>query len=171
MGNERRSINEDELRVFFALIGQGIWYLQHVESALATCIAVKGEIKEIGSVSQIDGNKILAKHRRNTLGTSIRIAKERGILSDELMRALGVFKEERDWLVHKSMNENGDDLYLGGARHALLTRFEEFSDHARHLQKLIAKELEDYVVSKGISRDWIHRRAMQDINQKQGGNA
>ena len=169
MNDERRGMNEDELPVFFSLIGQGIWYLQHVENALNTFLTVKGDIKEIRSVSEDEGEKILSKHRRNTLGTSMRIAKEKDVLSKELVSALNTFKEERDWLVHRSMNENGDDLYLNKDRQALFERLDDFAEQARILQKMIAKELEDYVVGKGVSREWIHRRAIRDINRKKGG--
>lgn len=168
MDDERRGMSEDELSLFFSLIGQGIWYLQHVENALNTFLTVKGDIKEIRSVSKDEGEKMLSKHRRNTLGTSMRIAKEKNVLGEELMSALNTFKEERDWLVHRSMNGNGDDLYLNKDRQALFERLDEFVEQARGLQKMIAKELEDYVVGKGVSREWIRRRAILDINRKKG---
>ena len=64
---------------------------------------------------------------------------------------LETFKVERDWLVHRSMDENGDDLYLNSDRSKLLRRLSKFSEDARRLQGLIAQELEDFVVSKGVS--------------------
>lgn len=170
MDNHRRPINEDELQVFFKLIGAGIWYLQHVENALNVCITVKGEIKEIGSVNAETGEGFLAKHQRNTFGTSLRIAKEMNILSVELMEQLESFKKERDWLVHKSMNQNADDLYLNSDRNLLLNRLNNFSENAQKLQNLIGKELEDFVVSKGVSREWIHKRAISDVSKKRGVN-
>lgn len=168
MNMDRRPINEEELQVSFMLIGSGIWYLQHVENALSTYITIKGEIKEIGTIDAEAGEKLRAKHRRNTLGTSIRIANEMGVLSNELMVALEEFKGERDWLVHRSMNQNGDDLYLNADRDALLHRLSEFSEDAKKLQKLISKELEDFVTSKGVSREWVHKKAILDIKKKQG---
>jgi len=171
MSDDRRQIDEQELPVFFGLIGQGIFYLQHVENALTTCLVLKGEIKELGSVSEEQAETILAKHRKNTLGTSLRLAEEKEVLSKDLMLALREFKDERDWLVHRSMHENGDDLYLNSSRQAILERLERFSEQARNLQRLIAKELEDYVVGKGASRQWIHQRAIQDISKKRGSNA
>lgn len=168
MRANRSPINEEELQIFFMLIGSGIWYLQHVENALNTCITVKGEIKELGAVDAEIGEALLAKHRRNTLGTSIRIAKDMEILSVELMVALEEFKEERDWLVHRSMNQNSDDLYLNSGRSTLITRLHKFTEEARQLQKLIAIELEDFVASKGVSREWIHKKAISDVMKKQG---
>jgi hypothetical protein len=68
MDNDRREINSQELNIFFKLIGQGIWYLQNVENALQTCLTIKVEIKEIGSVSEEEGYKLLRKHQKNTFG-------------------------------------------------------------------------------------------------------
>lgn len=171
MSDGRRQINEDELTLFFRLMGQGIWYLQHVEYALASCLTVKGEIKEPRSVDKDQAENILAKHCRNTLGTSIRLAEEMGVLSQKLMMTLYNFKIERDWLVHRSLNENGDDLYTDAGREAILKRLSEFADQAKALQRLIAKELEDYVVEKGVSREWIARQAIDSIRSKAGGNS
>ncbi|MHB1116480.1 hypothetical protein [Sideroxydans sp.] len=168
MNQERRLINEDELQVFFMGIGAGIWHLQHVENALNTFITLKVEIKEPGSVAPEAGEAILAKHRRNTLGTSIRIAKEKEVLSAELLVALEKFKDERDWLVHRSMNQNADDLYINTRRNELIDRLHKFVNEATQLQKLIAKELEDFVVGKGVSREWIQKKAISDIREKQG---
>ena len=168
MSNNRRQINADELQVFFKLIGSGIWYLQHVEDALSTYITVKAEIKERGGTSAENAKLLLSKHRRNTLGTSIRFAKERQVLDPELLAMLEAFKAERDWLVHRSLHENGDDLYLNSDRHILLERLNKFSEDAKRLQGLIAEELENFVVSKGVSRKWIHQRAMSDVNRYKG---
>jgi hypothetical protein len=168
MSNKRRQINAEELQVFFKLIGSGIWYLQHVEDALSTFITVKAEIKERGGVSADNAMSLLSKHRRNTLGTSIRIAEDRQVLDSEMLAILKTFKLERDWLVHRSLNENGDDLYLNTDRLRLLERLHKFSEDAQKLQRLIAEELEDFVVSKGVSREWIHQKAMSDVNRDKG---
>jgi hypothetical protein len=165
---DRRQITEDELQILFYLIGSGIWYLQHVEDALSTYITVKAEIKEAGSVSAETAEKLLSKHRRSTLGTSIRIEKERQVLNQELLTMLEAFKVERDWLVHRSLHENGDDLYLDDDRPRLFHRLTQFSEDAKILQKLIAKDLEDFVVSKGVSRTSIHQRAISDLNIAKG---
>lgn len=116
MNNNCRQISADELQVFFKLIGSGIWHLQHVEDALSTYITVRAEIKERGGTSAENAKLLLSKHRRNTLGTSIRIAKDRQVLDLELLTMLVAFKIERDWLVHRSLHENGDDLYLNSDR-------------------------------------------------------
>lgn len=168
MINKRRQINADQLQAFFWLIGSGIWYLQHVEDALSTYITVKAEIKERGRTDANNAELLLSKHRKNTLGTSIRFAEDSQVLSPELLSRLKAFKLERDWLVHRSLHENGDDMYLESDRHRLLERLAKFSEDAKKLQRLIAEELEDFVVSKGVSRKWIHQKAMTDVNRDKG---
>ncbi|MEI6030983.1 MAG: hypothetical protein WCQ20_07440 [Synechococcaceae cyanobacterium ELA739] len=165
MINNRQQINADELQVFFGLIGSGIWYLQHVEDALSTYITVKAEIKKRGGTSADNAKFLLSKHRRNTLGSSIRFAEDRHVLNPELLTMVKAFKLERDWLVHRSLHENGDDLYLDSDRYKLLERLAKFSEDAKRLQRVIAEELEDFVVSKGVSREWIHQKTMSDVNR------
>lgn len=168
MSNDRRQINDSELDVLFSLIGQSIWYLQNVEDALNTCITIKGEIKKIGTISEEEAENILTKHRRNTLGTSLRIAKEKNILSKNLLAVLYEFREERDWLVHRSVHQNGDDLYQDSKRYALILRIRKFTDDALVLQNLISKELEDFVVAQGVSKEWIYNHANETISKKRG---
>lgn len=85
-----------------------------------------------------------------------------------MLAILKTFKLERDWLVHKSLNENGDDLFLNTDRLRLLERLHKFSEDAKKLQRLIAEELEDFVVSKGVSREWIYQKAISDVNRDMG---
>ncbi len=81
---------------------------------------------------------------------------------------LEAFKIERDWLVHRSLHENGDDLYLNSERRKLLERLNKFTEDAKRLQRLIGEELEDFVVSKGVSRELIHQKTMSDVNRNKG---
>jgi hypothetical protein len=96
MCNDRRQISGEELQVFSKLIGSGIWCLQHVEDVLSTYITVKAEFKERRGPTADNAERLLSKHRRNTLGTSIRIAKDRQVHNPELLAMLETFKVERD---------------------------------------------------------------------------
>jgi hypothetical protein len=72
----RRQINEKELQVLYSSIGKGIWHLQNLEDALHTCITVKRDIRVRGSVPPEKAEAILLRHRGNTLGKSLKIARE-----------------------------------------------------------------------------------------------
>lgn len=77
------------------------------------------------------------------------------------MKSLEHFKEKRDWLVHRSVYQNGTDLYVNEKREALMNRTQAFSKEAKTLQKLIASELEVFVVSHGECREKIGQEAAE----------
>src|ERR1700693_2978900 len=102
----RRQINSEELDTLYSLIGQGIWQLQDVEDVLNTTITIKRDVKVRGSVTFEQAEAILLKHRKNTLGISLKIARESEIFSPTLQKRLDIFKKERDWLVHNCVHEH-----------------------------------------------------------------
>lgn len=164
----RRQINAEELHELYALIGEGIWHLQNVEDALHTYLTIKQNVKIRGSMPPAQAEAILSKHRTNTLGTSLKISRDGQILGSSLQDRLDAFKEERDWLVHRSVHQCREDLYVDDKRFALMRRIQMFSEEAMTLQKLIAKELEDYVVAQGVSREWVYHYAQGRINKLKG---
>jgi hypothetical protein len=164
----RRQINDDELNNLYALIGKGIWHLQYLEDALHTYITIKRDIKIRGSIKLEKAAELLAKNRMNVLNKSIKEAKEAQVISLSLQERLENFKEERNWLVHRSVHQNGDDLYVDELRYALMERLEAFSCEAIVLQKLIDKELEDFCVSWDISKEWIDQQSEQEIKTLKG---
>lgn len=164
----RRQINEFELNVLFTAIGAGIWYLQDVEIALHTFITLKRDVKVRGSVSFEDGENLLNKHRRNSLGISLKIAREAQVLSQSLQERLKKFKEERNWLVHHVVYQRREDLYLDDTRYALIHRIQAFADEALKLQKLILDEIADFVTPQGVSKEWVIKNAHDYIKKLKG---
>ena len=163
----RRQINADELDFLFREIGKSIWYLQYVEEALSTFIALKRDIKTRGSKSAEEAKVILTKHQLNTLGTSLRFSREAGILSPALQSRLEIFKSERDWLVHR-LQQSRKDLYEDTTRFALLHRIGEFCVEALSLQKAVTLEMQEFVVSLGVDAAWIEARAQKEISDLRG---
>lgn len=167
----RRQANPEELNALYTLIGASIWQLQNVEDALDTYITLKADVKIRGSMSPEQAEEILKKHRRNTLGTSLKISKSSCVLSALLQERAERFKEERDWLVHRSVYNNGEDLYVDETRYALMKRIRTFTEEAQTLQRLIASELEEFVVSQGVDREWVAKEAEKRINKLKGNEA
>ena len=165
---ERRQISSEELGVLYQLLGEGVWYLQNLEDALHSCITVKRDIRIRGSVSLEKGMKILAKNRAQVLGKSIKDAKEAGIFNQSLQDRLEEFKEERNWLIHRSVHEKREDLYVDETRFALMERIKKFSEEALQLQSILCQELEDFVFSQDISKESVYRQAQQKIKELKG---
>jgi hypothetical protein len=163
----RRQISEDELLVFYTAIGKGIWMLQNVEDALHVYVVLKTHVKRPGSITEAEAESQLAKQRALPLGRSLGIAEKGNVLSLELHAELKDFKEERDWLVHRSIQDR-DDLYVDGKREALIERIMEFSEWALRLQKKICEELVTHGDSLGVSRQWVVSEGQKILNKQRG---
>jgi len=155
-----------ELSNMFFLMGEAIWYSQQVEVGLSVSITLKGEIKKRGSVSKDKGDVTLAKHHANTLGTSIKIAKKKNIYSQPLIDRLGLFKDERDWLIHRSVRLNGEDLFVNEDRHKLFRRIELFTDEAIALNGEILVDLTQFSAKQGVSTGWVEAYGKELISKK-----
>lgn len=147
----RRQISEDELATLYHDIGACIWQMQYLEDALHTFLTMKVELKEPGKVPAKEAMAFLAKHRRATLGTSIRIAETNNALPQELIDQLLVLKEERDWLVHRSMHQDGENLYTDSGRDTIFMRLSVLQDGITRLKTEIVKEIEMLCSSHGLS--------------------
>lgn len=164
----RRQLNPDELDFLYREIGKGIWHLQYVEDALHTLITLKVEVKTPGRVTQGKAQQLLAKHRRNTLGTSLRIAKENNVVTSSLEAKLVHFKEERDWLVHRSLNSHRELLYTDEGRVEMFERLAKFLSEAKALQHNIVDELALFAKRHGVSMAEVNVRAHAKIAKLKG---
>lgn len=149
----------------YARMGECLWMLQHTEHALYHFIAAKVEVKMPGALSIESAQHALEKHARNTLGTSIRIAREHGVLSNELLKQIECFKEERDWLVHRLVHSDGRQLNIPSREQNLLTRLNRFASSAKSLQQNIAAEMKQFVISMGVSEQAIEAEVQKILSK------
>ncbi len=147
----RREITSNELDALYREIGEGIWHLQHVEDVLNTLITLKVEVKTPGHVTHEEAQGLLARHRRNTFGVSLGIAKKNSVVPSSLEERLTHFKEERNWLVHRSLNTHGELLYTEEGRTQIFARLANFSVEAKALQFDITNEIALFAESQGIN--------------------
>lgn len=145
----RRQVTPEELSRLYGGIGKGIWHLQYVEDALNTLITVKHEMRVPGRVDAEAAKQALDEHRRNTLGTSVRVARDNKLISDALLAKFQDYKEERDWLVHRSQNSHGERLYTEAGRTEFFARIENFVEQSKGLQREVMAELEAYARGTG----------------------
>ncbi|QBB71141.1 hypothetical protein ELE36_12690 [Pseudolysobacter antarcticus] len=164
----RRQISPDELDSLYCSIGKCVWHLQYVEDALQTLLTLKVDIKAPGGVTEAEAKELLAKHRRATLGTSLRTAEKHNALPMEVMSRLSQFKEERDWLVHKSVNKDGEGLYTSEGRSAIFGRLNAFVDEAMSLQRALGLEVATFIESHGLSVAKVDELGRQKIARLKG---
>src|SRR4051812_9364327 len=166
----RRGPTADEVGHLFNLIGKAVWYLQYVEDALSTSIAVKIDFKDarLGSISSVDAVRTLAKRRRLTLGQAVEAAKKDVLYDDVLQERLKRFLDERNWLVHRLVHESADEMNVNGKRERLLYKIEQIAEEDRNIQVALFNDLENFVVSKGASRDQLHETGYHEFLRVSG---
>jgi len=155
-----------EVDEFFRLIGRGLWYLQNVEDVLSSYLTLKAKFTTQAAVSNREIKKTLKKYRSKTLGDAIEYAKEKNLFSEDLLSQLKAFNRERNWLVHRSIRKNRDDLYNRTKREETFRRLENFGQQAMDLHRLIAHELEDFVISCGVSKEDIENESVRIAKEK-----
>jgi hypothetical protein len=168
----RRQINSDELSDFYRRIGAALWYVQHFESVLVQFVTMK-EIYELRcagkKVAKDAAWNLVAQHRKNlTMGPLIKTCKRRKIIKKEDAARYEMFKNERDWLVHRSLIENGDDLYLEASRIAVFRRVQAVEDEASELRNAVANDLTAWAESHGVNIKAAETVALDEIQKLKG---
>jgi len=164
----RRPITADELAILFHDIGACIWHMQYLEDVLHTFLALKVDLRVPGAVAEEEAKRLLAKHRRGTLGTSIRTAKTNGALPTSLLETLEKLKDERDWLVHRSWNEDGDGLYTDEGRIYIFERIRGIEQRIKDVKAEIVKELEQFCTALGVSVPQAEALAVKQVRALRG---
>lgn len=165
----RRQVTPEEQQNIYTSIGRCVWHLQYVEDVLTNLIALKVEIRTPGRVGLKEAQELLAKHRRNTLGTSVKIVREKSLVRPELLDRLTRFKEERDWIIHRSQQTHGDGLYTDQGRAEMFSRLERFEEEAHSLMRAVAEELNEFMRGHGVDLAAAERIARQNIGRMRGG--
>jgi hypothetical protein len=92
---------------------------------------------------------ILERYRTYTLGKAINLAKSKSLFSSSIQLELNGFLVERNWLVHKSIAHNRDDLTVVSKRNSLIQRVKQITDRAMAIIHLLEEDLMNYCTSKG----------------------
>jgi len=164
----RRQITPDELEYLYVSIGKGVWHLQYVEDALQTLITIKHEIRVPDRIKEQEARDLLTKQRRNTFGSSLKIVGNHSLVSQPLFDRLNAFKEERDWLIHRSQNSHGDRLYTESGRAETFARLAAFIDEARILQAALMHDIDTFFAAAGLDVAAAERVAMKNLGSMRG---
>lgn len=164
----RRQMNSEELEALYSAVGKCIWHIQYLEDVLHTYLAMKVDLQGQAPVSADKAYEILAKHRRANLGTALGIAERNNVLPSTLLADLRKLKEERDWLVHRSMHQDGENLYTDEGRAKVFQRLECLKLNSISIKKSIMIEAERFCENKGISSEKADALAEQQLQRRRG---
>jgi len=146
-----QKLQHREIENLYFFLGQALFMVQILEDAISHTIALKRDVKDPGSVSKAKANALLEKYRKFTLGESIKLIRKENIFPDVLRDALQAFLLERNWLIHRCVPENIDNIERDfSARENLFLRINLVGATAGKLQRDVEVDLEDFSASKGI---------------------
>lgn len=151
----------ERLQSVYLATGKAIIAVQTVEHALCHSLAVVNDIKVPRGVSLEGARSILAKHKANTLGTSIRIASQNSEYSSDLIDRLRWLKKERDWLVHNAFWDDGNKFLAEPGWSNFIRRTCGLAAASKSLQFEITSSLENFVLSRGIRKETLEDLAAQ----------
>ncbi len=167
-GSMNRTPTPDELNEIHRLIGQSICALQFLEEALNILLSMKIDLKTPGIFTKAEAQDALAKRARSTLGIALKNVRDYSVMSPMFMERLTRFTEERNWLVHRSLDSFAEGLYSIQGRTDVSERLSKFLVEAEHLKKLIVSEIYNFSESHGIDTDGATRRAHASLRKLKG---
>ena len=142
-----------ELEEFYTLIGKAVWHVQYLEDVLATFLAVKVIDQRRSAGKKLpadDAVQLLADKRKITLGPLLAACQTHKIIRPEQQARFDAFKEERHWLVHRSLIKSGNDLHAADARAVMFARLTFVADEAISLKAAVFDDYQDWLGQRGV---------------------
>lgn len=143
--------NNNEINLY-CFIGEAVFKTQILEQALSHSITLKMNPSE----TKERADEFLKKYQSYTLGQAIKIAIKEELYNLPLQDELNAFLQQRNWLVHKVICGNEEDLNAGNIKEELLHKIKDISDNAESIQSVIQYDLIDFCSSKGKDMSEIH---------------
>jgi len=161
----------DELAEFYCLVGGALWHIQYLEDALVNFLSLKllHERRCAGTTVTIEeAQAFLSERRRLTFGPLVESCASRKVIRLEHQPRFETFKQERHWLVHRSMVESGDHLYGDSTRSAVFARIDAIREESIYLKKLVVSDLETWSAAHGVDTEAAQRKAEAAVRKLKG---
>jgi hypothetical protein len=129
----------------YCFLGEAILKTQMVEQALSYSITLKMNPTE----TKERADEFLRQNQSYTLGHAIKIGIKEKLHNLLLQDELDAFLQQRNWLVHKVICGNEEDLNAGNIKKELLDKIKAISDKAESIQRVIEYDLINFCSSKG----------------------
>jgi hypothetical protein len=162
----RRQINEKELALLYMAIGRTVWNLQYFEDVLVSYVTMK--LKLSRPISPEDAYMVFDKERRKPLGPTITTAVSGNLIPKKYEVRFRKFVDERNWLIHRSWHQNGEDLYVDEKRFEFIERVNRLHDESNELKMFLYHEMKQWLISKGVNMNEVNRIADEKIKKLRG---
>lgn len=155
-----KKATESEIRLY-TFLGEAISAVQHLEDALAHAIVLKKEIQHPKRVSKSFADARLAKYQKFTLGDGIKAAMKHVLFDATILDALEEVKEDRNWLVHRSISRRTEEQMSEHTIASLCYKFKSICFKAHNLQRVLETDIIEFSENQGLDmsrvRDEIKR--------------
>jgi hypothetical protein len=152
--HRKKPASQNEINLY-CLIGEAVCMVQILEDALSTSITLKKEVKKPSAIPLEVANKLREKYRSYTLGNGINLIRNENLFSESLQESLKNFVLERNWLIHKSI-QNENEALSESNKH----RIKSICEMARILHTSVETDLIQYSSSVGVDMSEV-RAAIQ----------
>jgi len=132
--------------ILYTFLGESLCAVQSLEDTLSHSIVLKKTEPD----QKNEADNLLKKQRKYTLGMAINAIKKGSLFPKPLEIELSNLLTERNWLIHKSITENKDDLKSDSYFEKLHERIKAITLKAHKLQISIELDLIEYSEKKGI---------------------
>jgi hypothetical protein len=146
MSNAYKMMTRNDQVTLYALMGEALCAIQHLEECLSTSIALKVDVGHPRNTPKAKADLILKGYRAMTLGKAIKQALKKEIYTDALNNPLKEILDERNWLVHKCI----DDIYAVGDMKDLFQRLRCLTVLSHRIQRDLEDDLVRYSESLGL---------------------
>ena len=138
-------------------VGFTLWQLQAFEESAVSWVVVR--LHATRGMGAEAGEELAKKAERRTLGSVLRELRDEGVVAAPLAEELSEVLELRNWLVHRARKEFHGMLTSDELLSSLHVKLANIAERALAAQKAVAVELEQFVLSSGVSRAFIDREA------------
>lgn len=130
----------------YTFLGESLCAVQFLEDAISHSIV----IKKTEPHEKKEADILLKEHKKYTLGKALGIIKNESLLPKHLEIEISKLLIERNWLIHKSITDNKDELKSDLFFNMLFERIKALTQKAKTLQISIEQDLIEYCEKKGI---------------------
>lgn len=159
---------QDDVNHLFHLLGQAVWYLQHLEKVMTTFNAMKilqRKRNKGTKITQEMAQKALDGQRAQTSGPLIAAAKREKTIPGQLISRFDEFLKERNWLIHKCVIEEYLSLRGQDSKDRLYARIEKFVEDAIALRRETYKLTESWYLSTGYDLHYAYSLAEELLKE------
>jgi len=134
----------------YYILGEALCMIQLLEDALSHSITLKKDVRVPYSMPKAAAAVFLQKNRSLTFGQALKMAKKYKLCSDILLDRLAVFLAERNWLVHKCLIENIDNMHEALKREQVFYKIKTIFNTANILQRAVEEDLMHFSELRGL---------------------